>query len=129
KVKRGLCDEVSLGFRPVEGRWETVNVEGREERVFRYTRWKGLEWSFVGMGSNPGAVVTERARPSTEEPAPTGATRRAVSAETSADEERDAPASAVRQIPLSALRAAVERKRAERKARARQEALKRLGRA
>ena len=121
KVKRGLCDEVSLGFRPVEGRWETVNVEGREERVFRYTRWKGLEWSFVGMGSNPGAVVTERARPSDDEP-PT------VSTETPAPaEERGAPA--VRQIPLSALRAAVERKRADRRQRAHHEALKRLGRA
>ena len=61
KVKSGLCREASLGFVPLDGVWENHDVHGRTERVFRFTRWKGKEWSFVGMASNGEAVVTERA--------------------------------------------------------------------
>lgn len=61
KVKSGLCREISLGFVPLDGVWETREVHGAETRVFRFTRWLGKEWSFVGMASNGEAVVTERA--------------------------------------------------------------------
>ena len=60
KVKSGLCREISLGFVPLDGVWETREVHGAETRVFRFTRWLGKEWSFVGMASNGEAVVTER---------------------------------------------------------------------
>ncbi len=60
KVKRGFVDEVSIGFEPVDGQWETHEINGTEQRVFRFTKWYGREFSWVGMGSNPGAVVTER---------------------------------------------------------------------
>ena len=90
KVKSGLCREISLGFVPLDGVWETREVHGAETRVFRFTRWLGKEWSFVGMASNGEAVVTARAA-EPERAAPTVAQRAAGSSAPVASPEPTEP--------------------------------------
>ena len=56
KVKSGLLNRASIGFRPVEGHEDEVDGE----RIFRYTEWQLREWSFTPMASNMGATVQSR---------------------------------------------------------------------
>jgi len=56
KVKSGLLNRASIGFRPVEGHEDEVDGQ----RVFRYTEWQLREWSFTPMASNMGATVQSR---------------------------------------------------------------------
>ena len=108
KVKRGLCREISLGFRPIDGRWETVEADGRSERVFRFTRWKGLEWSFVGLASNAEAVVTERSVDQAVRAVTGAVSRRALAA---AEHVEDEAAEPVRVFTPAEIREAAEARR------------------
>ena len=127
KVKRGFVTDVSIGFDPVDGHWDTVTFNGAEQRVFRFTKWRGIEWSWVGMGSNAGAVVTERSA-QTQNPSPVQTRTVTRTTETPPDQEKPDPAPQapqLRTVDAAAVRARAE----ERRARLREMAERRLGRA
>ncbi len=127
KVKRGFVTDVSIGFDPVDGHWDTVTVNGAEQRVFRFTKWRGIEWSWVGMGSNSGAVVTERSAQTATQtrsaPASQPHTPEQPAPERRANDTPEQPSP--RQFEPAALREMIQR-RADRR---RELALRKLGKA
>lgn len=124
KVKSGLCDRVSLGAMPVEGQWE--DADDGSGRVYRFTKWRGMEWSFVGLGSNLDAVVTQRSNePAPAERAASPATATAPRAAAPTDAAPAAPQPQLRHFTPEQLRAL----RTERQRRLQDLANQRLGRA
>ena len=64
KVKNGIIRAASIGFRSHEVEKELIDPDGDPYDYsnvrYRITDWELLEWSYVSVPSNPGALVTER---------------------------------------------------------------------
>ena len=63
KLKRGLLRAASIGFMATRVERELRDPNGPDDwtnRRYRIVEWTLLEWSYVTVGSNPGALVTAR---------------------------------------------------------------------
>jgi phage head maturation protease len=64
KVTSGIISAASIGFRAHEREKELIDEDGDPYDYsnvrYRITDWSLLEWSFVAVPSNPGALVTAR---------------------------------------------------------------------
>ena len=64
KMKGGTLSAASIGFRANEVEKELIDEDGDPYDAsnirYRITDWELLEWSWVTVPSNPGAVVTQR---------------------------------------------------------------------
>lgn len=64
KVRKGLMKGASIGFRALEVVKELIDEEGDpwawDNLRYIIRKWTLLEWSYVSVPSNPGAVVTAR---------------------------------------------------------------------
>lgn len=64
KMKAGLLSAASIGFRSNEVEKELIDPDGDPYNWnnirYRITDWELLEWSWVTVPSNPGALVTSR---------------------------------------------------------------------
>lgn len=64
KVTSGIISAASIGFRTHEREKELIDEDGDPYDYsnvrYRITDWSLLEWSFVAVPSNPGALVTAR---------------------------------------------------------------------
>lgn len=57
KIRRGLINATSVRWRPLETSRQTATVDGKELSVLVFERQELLEWSFVALPTDPGAVI------------------------------------------------------------------------
>lgn len=59
KVKRGIMRMASIGF-DYDSKDVTEETDEEGGKFWRINKWQLTEWSFVAIGSNPDALVTQR---------------------------------------------------------------------
>ena len=73
KLKKGLLRAASIGFMATRVERELRDPDGPDDwtnRRYRIVEWVLLEWSYVTVPSNPGALVTARQLAGAHVPAP-----------------------------------------------------------